>query len=119
MSDLQSAIERSRKRMAARRKRDEVRRAETLRKAEIEMGGPSRPFPDPRIEGVACATARVLLADGRAMASQYLVGALENLGLLNMVNFRRSKMKLWEVQAVADRALWISQHAGNPAAVSA
>ena len=66
-----------------------------------------QPLKNPDLEALAAATARVLKADGRAMASQYLMGALEYKGLYDLKNPKKSKLKGWEVHAIADRSLAI------------
>ena len=65
----------------------------------------SQPLKNPGLEALAAATARVLKADGKAMASQYLLGALESKGLYDLKNPKKSKLKGWEVHAIADRSL--------------
>ena len=65
----------------------------------------------PELERIAQAGARVLAADGKAAASAYIYGALEVAGLYDMARPSRSKLKAWEVWAIADRALEL---AGTP-----
>lgn len=72
--------------------------------------GPAATLKNADLERIAHAAARVLAVDGKAMASQYLMSALENGGFVDTKNPKRSKLKGWEVHVVAERALWISQN---------
>ena len=65
----------------------------------------SQPLKNPDLEALAAATARVLKANGKAMATQYIYGALENMGLYDLKDPKKSKLKGWEVHAIADRSL--------------
>lgn len=65
----------------------------------------SKPLKNPELEALALSTARVLKADGKAMATQYIYGALENMGLYDLKNPAKSKLKGWEVLVIADRSL--------------
>lgn len=65
----------------------------------------SQPLKNPDLEALAASTAKVLKADGKAMATQYIYGALENMGLYDLKNPAKSKLKAWEVYAIADRSL--------------
>ena len=69
----------------------------------------SQPLKDPELEALAAQAAKVLKADGKAMASQYIFGALENMGLYDLKNPAKSKLKPWEVHAIADRSLKLSE----------
>ena len=62
----------------------------------------------PELERIAQAAARVLASDGKAAASAYIYCALEQAGLYDMARPARSKLKAWEIWAIADRALEIS-----------
>ena len=65
----------------------------------------SQPLKNPDLEALAAQAAKVLKADGKAMASQYIFGALENMGLYDLKFPTESKLKGWEVYAIADRSL--------------
>ena len=63
-----------------------------------------QPINNPELEAIAQAAAKVLKADGKAMASQYIYGALEEKGLYTSGNPSKCKMKAWELYALAARA---------------
>lgn len=65
----------------------------------------SQPLKNPDLEALAASTAKVLKANGKAMASQYLLGALEAKGLYDRKDPKKSKLKAWEVNAIAARSL--------------
>jgi hypothetical protein len=66
------------------------------------------PMKDEECERIAQAAARVLKADGKPTASQYIYGALEGNGA--EYSRLKSSIKQWEIQALADRALWLFEH---------
>lgn len=65
----------------------------------------SHPLKSPDLEALAASTAKVLKANGKVMASHYLLGALESKGLYDLKNPKKSKLKAWEVNAIAGRSL--------------
>ena len=65
----------------------------------------SQPLKNPDLEALAASTAKVLKTDGKAMANQYIYGALEAKGLYDLKDPKKSKLKGWEVHAIADRSL--------------
>lgn len=69
----------------------------------------SQPLKNPDLEALAAQAAKVLKADGKAMASQYIFGALENMRLYDLKNPAKSKLRGWEVYAIADRSLKLSE----------
>lgn len=71
------------------------------------------PLASAECERIAQATARVLSADGKAAASAYIYAALECAGLFDMAHPQRSKIKRWEVQVLADRALFLAGGMGH------
>ena len=74
------------------------------------MGGPLMPgaLKSPELERIAQAATKTLTSDGKAAASAYIYGALEQAGLYDMAHPARSKLKAWEVWAIADRSLEIA-----------
>lgn len=68
----------------------------------------SQPLKNHDLEALAAQAAKVLKADGKAMASQYILGALENMGLYDLKFPAECKLKAWEVHAIADRSLKLS-----------
>ena len=69
----------------------------------------SQPLKNPTLEALAAQAAKVLKVDGKAVASQYIFGALENMGLYDLKNPAKSKLKAWEVYTIADRSLKLSE----------
>ena len=69
----------------------------------------SKAFENTEMERIAQSAAKVLKESGKAMASQYIFGALESAGLYDMARPAKSKIKAWEVHAIADRSLYLSQ----------
>lgn len=68
-----------------------------------------QPLKDPELEAIAQAAAKVLKADGKAMASQYVFGALEVKGLYLLGFPNECKLKAWELYAIADRSQAIAE----------
>lgn len=69
----------------------------------------NKPLTNEALETIAQAASRILATDGKAMATQYVYGALEAQGLFDMAHPKRSKIKQWEIFALADRSLFLSQ----------
>ena len=67
------------------------------------------PLKHPELERIAVAAAKILKTDGKAMASQYVYGALEAAGLFDLKNPMKSKLKGWEIYAIADRSEYLSK----------
>lgn len=65
------------------------------------------------VEGIAQATSRVLVSDGKAAAGLYLYDALFLHQLYDPVHPERSKITGWEVRAIADRALQLVADRGE------
>ena len=65
----------------------------------------SQPIKNPDLEALAAQAAKVLKVDGKAVASQYIFGALESNGLYDLKDPKKSQLKAWEVYAIADRSL--------------
>lgn len=63
-----------------------------------------QPLKNPELEAIAQATAKVLKVSGKAMATQYLYGALEEKGLYFHGFPAKCKLKAWEIYAIADRS---------------
>lgn len=68
-----------------------------------------QPLKDPELEAIAQAAAKVLKADGKATASQYLYGALEAKELYFLGSPAKCKLKAWELYAIADRSQAIAE----------
>lgn len=66
----------------------------------------SKPLKSPGAERIARAAARILKSDGRAMASQYIYGTMEQWA---KETGNRAPMQ-WEVLAVADRSMYLMEH---------
>ena len=69
----------------------------------------SQPLKNPDLEALAAQAAKVLKVDWKAVASQYIFGALENMGLYDLKFPAECKLKAWEVYAIADRSLKLSE----------
>ena len=66
------------------------------------------PLKHPELERIAQATSRVLRVSSKAMATQYLYGALEAVGLYFIGQPLKSKLKAWEIYAIADRSAYLA-----------
>jgi len=76
------------------------------------------PLKDPELEAIAQQAAKVLKADGKAMASQYIFGALEAKSLYPRGFPNECKLKAWELYAIADRSQAIADTLPTYAVVS-
>lgn len=70
--------------------------------------GPSIALKDATLETIAQAASRVLKANGKAMASQYILSALNEQGFISIPQKKKDKLPHWGILAVADRSLWLS-----------
>jgi hypothetical protein len=68
-----------------------------------------QPLKNPDLEAIAQQAAKVLKADGKAMASQYIYGALEAKELYFIGFPAKCKLKAWELYAIADRSQAIAE----------
>lgn len=76
--------------------------------------GPSTTLKDEKLENIAQAASRILLVDGKAMASQYILSALNDHGFISIPQKKTDKLPHWGILAVADRSLWLSTNNNPP-----
>lgn len=70
--------------------------------------GPTEPLKDETLETIAQAASRVLKTEGKAMASQFILSALNEHGFISIPQKKTDKLPHWGILAVADRSLWLS-----------